>query len=315
VERGPDFILVGAPKCATGTIYELLGRRPGTFLAPKDLYFFGSDLVTTQHRLSAAEYGAQLEAAPPGAKLGDASVGYLCSERAAGEIYAFAPEARIVIALRNPLDAIPSLHRHCLYYGIEEIEDLGEALAAEEERSRGRRLPRRCAHPWMLRYAHVYRYADQVRRYFDAFGRARCHVVVYDDFRADPEAAMDALCSFLGLPPAGPGTAPDAGPPAGLRVNRARRARSRRLSALVTDPPAAARRVVRSLTPQSLRRRVAAGVLAANTAGAARPDVDPQLRAELAARFAGEVGQISELLERDLDRWLPAPQRPAGATR
>ncbi len=251
MDRRPDFVLVGAPKCATGTIYELLGRRPRTFLAPKDLYFFGSDLATAWPRLSEAEYRARFEAAPAGAVLGDASVGYLSSERAAGEIHAFCPDARIVIALRNPLDAIPSLHRHCLYYGLEEIEDLGAALEAEEDRARGRRLPRRCAHPWMLRYTHVYRYAGQLRRYFDAFGRGRCHVVVYDDFRADPGGAMDALGSFLrrraggaaGQPrqagaqpaaqrpahrPAGGGAAGRAGPDAAAAAAPPRRGSARR---------------------------------------------------------------------------------------
>ncbi len=313
MRRWPDFLLVGAPKCATGTIYELLGRSPHVFPAPKDQYFFGSDLATTQPRLSPAEYQAQFEAAPAGVKLADASVGYLCSERAAEEIHASAPDARIVIALRNPLEAIPSLHQHCLYYGLEEIEDLGAALEAEGDRAAGRRLPRRCAHPWMLLYTHVYRYADQVQRYFDAFGRARCHVVVHDDFRADPEAAMDVLCSFLELPAADRATAP--GAPASLRVNRARRARSRRLSSLLTDPPPLARRVVRGLTPQPLRRRVAERVLAANTAGSVRPSVDPNVCARLAAGFAGEVKSVSRLLDRDLGHWLQAPQKTAEAVR
>ncbi len=314
MDRWPDFLLVGAPKCATGTIYELLGRSPGVFGAPKDLYFFGSDLATTQPRLSPAEYQAQFEATPAGARLADSSVGYLCSERAAGEIRAAVPEARIVIALRSPLDAIPSLHRHCLYYGIEEIEDLGEALAAEGDRAAGRRLPRRCAHPWMLLYTHVYRYAEQVRRYFDAFGRERCHVVVYDDFRAEPEATMDALRSFLELPAPAPEeqAAADQPAPSELRVNRARRARSRRLSGLLTDPPAPARRIVRALTPQPLRRRVAEGVLAANTAGDAPPPVDPAVRAELADRFAAEVESVSRLLGRDLGHWLANPREAAG---
>ncbi len=313
--RWPDFILVGAPKCATGTIYELLGRNPGVFGAPKDLYFFGSDLATTQPRLSPAEYHAQFEAAPAGARLADSSVGYLCSELAAGEIHAAVPEARIVIALRSPLDAIPSLHRHCLYYGLEEIEDLGEALAAETDRAAGRRMPRRCAHPWMLLYTRVYRYAEQVRRYFDAFGRERCHVVVYDDFRAEPEGTMDALRSFLELPAPGPEEVAGASAPSELRVNRAQRARSRRLSALLTDPPRPARRLVRALTPQPLRRRVAEGVLAANTAGGAPPPVDPAVREELATAFAAEVESVSRLLGRDLGHWLANPREAAGTAR
>ncbi len=157
--RWPDFLLVGAPKSATGAIYEALGRDPHVFLAPKDLYFFGSDLATTQPRLAPEEYQAQFEVAPGDATLGDASVGYLCSERAATEIHASAPAAKIVIALRNPLQAIPSLHQHCLYFGIEELEDLGAALDAEADRARGRRLPRRCAHPWMLRYTHAFQHS------------------------------------------------------------------------------------------------------------------------------------------------------------
>jgi hypothetical protein len=311
MDRWPDFILVGAPKCATGSIYEFLGRHSRLFLAPKDQHFFAPDLATTQPRPSAAEYAAQLGAAPADATIGEASVGYLCSERAAAEIHARRPDARIVIALRNPLDAIPSLHQHCLYYGIEEIDDLGAALAAEDDRAAGRRLPRRCAHPWMLLYTHVYRYAGQLQRYFDAFGRSLCHVVVYDDFRADPEAAMDALCSFLGLP-AGELPAANADRTAPV-ANPARRARSRRLSALLTDPPAPARRLVRALTPQSLRRRIADGVLSANTAGGGRRDVDPAVRAALATRFADEVSLVSRMLDRDLGHWLEAPRAAAGA--
>lgn len=311
--RWPDFFLVGAPKCATGTIYELLGRQPQLFLAAKDVHFFAPDLATTQPHLSTAEYEARFKAAPAGVKLGDSAVGYLCSELAAGEIHARRPDAKIVIALRNPLDAIPSLHQHCLYYGLEEIEDLSTALEAEEDRAQGRRLPRRCAHPWMLRYRHVYKYAAQVQRYFDAFGRSRCHIVIYNDFRADPEAAMEALRSFLELPPADPATESNAPAPASVRANRARRARSRRLSALLTDPPAPVRRVVRRLTPQSLRRRVADGVLAANTAGAGRTEVDPAVRAGLADDFATEVDLVSQLLDRDLSEWLRPPRGTAEA--
>jgi hypothetical protein len=313
--RWPDFFLVGAPKCATGTIYELLGRSPQVFGAPKDLYFFGSDLATTQHRLSTAEYQAQFEAAPAGAMLGDSAVGYLCSELAAGEIHARRPDARIVIALRNPLDAIPSLHQHCLYYGLEEIEDLGAALEAEEERARGRRLPRRCAHPWMLRYMHVYKYADQVQRYFDAFGRSRCHIVIYDDFRANPDSAMAGLRAFLDLPRADPVESSGAPAPEDVRANRALRARSRRLSALLTDPPPLARRLVRGLTPQRLRRRLAEAVLAANTAGRGRAPVDPKVRAGLAAGFAAEMDRVSRLLDRDLGHWLQDPDGTAQAVR
>ena len=70
---------------------------------------------------------------------------------------------------------------------------------------------------------------------------------------------------------------------------------------------------MRRLTPQSLRRRVADGVLAANTAGAGRAEVDPDVRAGLAADFAAEVDLVSQLLDRDLGAWLRSPPEAAKA--
>ncbi|HEY5708445.1 MAG TPA: hypothetical protein VIS51_03545, partial [Solirubrobacterales bacterium] len=66
---------------------------------------------------------------------------------------------------------------------------------------------------------------------------------------------------------------------------------------------------------QPLRRRVAEGVLAANTAGDAPPPVDPAVRAELAAAFAAEVESVSRLLRRDLGHWLTTPREAAGTAR
>src|SRR5438270_9912720 len=99
----PDFVLVGAPKSATGTIDALLRSRPDVFMAPKDRHFFAPDLHSTQVRLSPPEYDRQFETAARGALLGEASVGYLCSADAARLIHDRRPDAKVVISLRDPL--------------------------------------------------------------------------------------------------------------------------------------------------------------------------------------------------------------------
>ena len=43
------------------------------------------------------------------------------------------------------------------------------------------------------RYRKIVRYTEQVQRYFDIFGRERVHVVIYDDFAADPAVAPSAI--------------------------------------------------------------------------------------------------------------------------
>jgi hypothetical protein len=296
----PDFVLVGAPKSATGTLSARLASHPGVHIPGKDLHFFAPDLPSTQLRLSPAQYDAQYEDVPEEKLRGEASVGYLYSTTAARAIHERRSDARIVMSLRDPVTAIPSLHRHCLYYGIEEIDDLAEALAAEPDRAQGRRLPARCAQPWMLRYTDIYRYADQVRRYFDLFGRGRCHVVIYEEFAEDPEPQADALTDFLGLDRVDSHR--------DERVNATRQARSRRVSALITDPPASARGILRATTPQWVRRRVADSLLGLNTRGSGPAEVvDVQVRTEIARLFAQENAHLSELLGRDLP-WGSQPR-------
>ena len=93
------------------------------------------------------------------------------SRQAAEEIRDFTTDARIVILLRNPVDQMYSQHSEMLYQGDEDIRDFAEALAAEDDRALGRRIPAGCRKPFALQYRAVARYCNQVDRYFSTFGR------------------------------------------------------------------------------------------------------------------------------------------------
>jgi hypothetical protein len=75
---------------------------------------------------------------------------------------------------------------------------------------------------------------------------------------------------------------------------------------MVVSPPAALRRVVRMATPQRLRRRIATGVMSANTAGDRDRTVDESVGERLREEIADEVAALSALLGRDLSGWLEA---------
>ena len=61
-------------------------------------------------------------------------------EIAAEEINAFSPDAQIIVMLRDPVEVMHSLHAELVFYRAEQIESFAEALAAEGDRKRGRRL-------------------------------------------------------------------------------------------------------------------------------------------------------------------------------
>src|SRR5262249_50339658 len=140
--RKPDLFIVGAPRCGTTAMYTYLGQHPDIFMsARKEPHFFGTDFSSPALDRDEQTYLALFTGARNETRAGEASVFYLCSRRAAKEIHAFSPSARIIIMLRNPVEMMYSLHSRHVLTGNEDINDFGTALAAAAERKRGLHLP------------------------------------------------------------------------------------------------------------------------------------------------------------------------------
>ena len=140
--RVPDFFLVGAPKCATTAMHHYLRQHPQLFMPEmKEVHHFGSDLGGLPGALTDEQYGALFAPASPEARVGQTSIWALYSNRAAQEIRAANPAARIVAIIREPIDMMYALHSEYVANGIEDIASFAKALDAEADRSRGKRLP------------------------------------------------------------------------------------------------------------------------------------------------------------------------------
>ncbi|NLF31866.1 MAG: sulfotransferase domain-containing protein [Planctomycetes bacterium] len=299
--RWPDFFLVGAPKCGTTAMNDYLAQHPGIFIPfRKELHYFGSDLQGTHFVRDRQAYLALFAGARADQVAGEASVWYLTSERAAGEIRQANPHARILIMLREPVSMLHSLHSQMLYNGNEDIADFAEALAAEDDRRAGRRLPPDVMNPTALHYRRHIRYAEQVGRYFTAFGRERTKVILFDDFRRDTAGACREVFAFLGV---------DAAFEPSIRVvNANKRVRFETMKLFFRKPPALLKRAGRLLVPSAKARQALwARLQRLNTRYEPRSPMDPALRAELTREFAPQVEALAELLGRDLSRWSRPP--------
>ena len=204
----PNFFIVGAPKCGTTSLHEYLQRHPEIFMPFfKEPHFFGSDLEGSrfrQFRAKPERYLKLFRDARGEKRIGESSPWYLTSERAAAEIQAYDPAAKIIIMLRNPIDMMYSMWSQFRYSGNEQIETFEEALAAEADRQAGRRI-RRVAHCVTgLRYREMTRFARQVPRYFERFGRENVKIIIFDDFRSDTPAVFRDVLAFLEVDPALP---------------------------------------------------------------------------------------------------------------
>jgi len=291
--RTPDFFIVGAPRCGTTALFGYLEQHPDIRLASlKEPHFFGSDTLYAR-RPTLDEYLNLFPATASEKRIGEASTSYLLSKNAATEIRAFCPTARIIAMIRDPVETMYSVHSMLLYYCNEDIIDFAEALGAEDDRLKGRRIPANAHIIDYLFYRRSVRFSDQIQRYFDAFGRERVKVVVFDDFRASTQTVYREVLEFLGVD--------IEFKPSFQVVNHNRAARSLWLQRLVLD-----RRTMnlrRKIRPRSLDHFVFGNLRRVNTSSKPRAPMDPALRRTLQHELAPEVERLSILLDRDLTMW------------
>jgi hypothetical protein len=279
-----------------------LAVHPDIFMARKEMHFFGSDLRfgSQFYRRDATAFLTEFNAANGQRRAGEASVWYLFSERAAAEIKAFNPDARVIIMLRNPVEMIHSLYCQFLFDGNEHLPTFAEAIAAQNDRRAGRRLGRQHYFAQGLVYHDIVRFTRQVERYFHTFGRDRVYVIIYDDFAADPDAVYQRALEFLEVP-----SLPIKN---GARViNGNKHVKNPVLRAVLNDPSVRrALLAVRPWLPQPVFTalgKAEARLRKLNTAPATRQAIDIELCRRLDEEFAPEVERMSALLGRDLTGW------------
>jgi hypothetical protein len=301
VPNVPNLYILGAPKCGTTALCTYLRRHPDIFMPPKEMHYFGSDLVfRNKPRITRQDYLSRYEAAGGERYRGDSAIWYLYSEQAAVEIAEARPDARCLALLRRPDDMVDSLHSEFLYQGDEDLPDLGAALEAEEDRRHGDRIPDSCDVPWALQYRRVARYADQVARYLAVFPRGQLHIVLFDDLEADTAGEYRGILRFLGVD--------DTFQPEFAVVNSNKTVRSPGFRQLLRHPPSPVRRLVRAtVRDQRVRRALGQRLVDLNTDVVPRARLDPSVRTLLMAAYADQVDRLAELIGRDLSAWTVPP--------
>jgi GrpB-like predicted nucleotidyltransferase (UPF0157 family) len=282
--RKPNFFIVGAPRCGTTSMYSYLKQHPEIWVSvSKEPHFFGSDLSPLPGGIREEDlYLALFAGAGDRPRVGEGSVWYLASERAPSEIRAYAPDAQIIVLLRDPVQMAYSLYGLYSRTGNEDLATFEEALAAEPERRGGRRVPAGAYFPEGLLYTEAACNAARLERYFGVFGRKNVHCIVFDDFVRDTAAVYRRTLEFLGVDPA---------------------------FQAELDPRRATQRVrmlaIRQLrdAPEEVKRRLQLKEMKQHESGGRQPPLPGELAARLRDLFAEEVRHLGDLLGRDLSAW------------
>lgn len=268
--------------------------------ANKEPNYFCNDLPAERVG-TLAEYEALFSTAPPHALTGEASVFYLYSTVAIGQIMAYNVNAKIIAMLRNPVEAARSMHSFRWNNHLEDVSDFEQAWRLQESRRDGRHLPPRWPYPQLLQYGAQNSYAPQVRRLLAQVPRKQCLFLLFEEFFADPSRQFARVLEFLGLPP-------DPARSTFPVVNQTVGVRSLGLDRLLRRPPPAILALRQAahafgFHPVRALRRL-------NRVARARPPLRESFRAELEEYFSVDVADLEQLLGRRLWPSLPSAAPP-----
>jgi len=187
--RLPDFVIIGAMKSATSTLYHWLAVQPEVFMAsPKETNFFARDWGR-----GVDWYREFFAAAEPGQLLGEASVMYTSPEHAdaaAERMKDVVPDVRLIYVIRDPVERIRSHYRHEVQRH-RETRPLLEAIGEPGNDYLGNSM-----------------YFERLAPYAQRFDAEHLLVIRFEDVVRDPWPGWDETLSLLDLAPRqNPGTA------------------------------------------------------------------------------------------------------------
>ncbi len=267
---GPvDILIVGAMRSGTTTIARHLGAHPDVHCAAaKEVHYFDR-----HYDAGPQWYREQLGGRRHQLRL-DATPNYMHDPQAIARIGRDAPDAHIIVSLRDPVKRAYSHYWHNVARGKEPLS-FAAALAAEPERLAADRLTR----AWFS-YRDRGFYGRQIAALLDEVDPRLVHLVDFDRYAQDQGRSLLDLCARLGLAP------PTAIEPERPRANGYQGFRSLRLRRFGAQLPAPLRRAVGRIN----RVETSYPPLPTATAEALRAEYaeDQELLARLRRQLAGQ---------------------------
>ena len=304
----PNFLIVGAAKSGTTSVYEYLNDHPQVYMSPvKEPYFFSFvdkvpdfqgpfDEKTNKEEIitSRAEYERLYDGVTNETAIGESSNAYLYLEGTAESIKKLVLDCKIVIILRDPVSRAFSHFLQHKMLGTEML-DFEEAIEKEDERKQKN---------WRWHYRYIDQGRDywQVKRYLDVFGGEKVRVYLFDDLVGEPEQMMINLSEFLRIDPEFYRNYDF------RRFNKPGLPKNQAMHHLIRHQNPV-RKIAHVLTPLFLRRWVVALIEKSNYKYDDKPTLDPGTRMKLKCLFESDIKKTAELIGRNLNMWLPEKQQ------
>ncbi len=177
-----DFMIVGAQKCATTSLFQLLDQHPSLYgSTTKEPHFFST---SKNWEAELDSYHLLYKNRKEGDLCFEASTTYTFAphrnQDIPGDLFAYNPALKFIYLVRKPLSRIVSGYMHAYERGY---TSTGIERALKEE-------------PYFI---DITRYNDQIAPYIERFGKEQVLVLDFDDFNSKRSEVIAQITAFLGV--------------------------------------------------------------------------------------------------------------------
>ena len=177
----PNFLIIGAPKCATTSLSENLRKHPEIFMCrPKEPFFFDRDEIYAR---GWAWYESLFQGVNEEKAIGEATTTYSSMEafpNAIPRIIKHLPDASIIYVTRHPLERIRSNW----------VEFLSQGLTTQPFNLAVRSIPH---------FIDASQYHKQLQGYLAHFPKTKILILFYEEYRKRPQRVLRKCFEFLGV--------------------------------------------------------------------------------------------------------------------
>jgi len=200
----PDFIIIGAAKSGTSSLFDYLRQHPEVFMPDrKEFHYFSyeeyvshlegpGDRANIEYACgNKQDYYDAFSAGSGFHAVGEASPSYFQYPAVPERIYNELGPVKIIVMLREPVSRAFSNYKHMKRLGRETLS-FNDALLAERSRKE-----RGWTEFWL--YGEGGMYSEMLSRYINQFGRDNIHVIIYEEFCRDLLKSVRGVYQFLGV--------------------------------------------------------------------------------------------------------------------
>jgi len=201
-QKKPNFIIIGAMKAATTSLYTYLKQHPDVFMtAIKEPMFFNNFQNNNNFKIlgrktkkitTFEQYYPLFDAVKNEKAIGEASPTYISSENCPNLIQQHLPNVKIIAVLRQPVARAYSNFLHARRADRESISDFETAFNKETERKTENWSP-------LYHYKSKGYYAEQLEQYFNLFPKENIKVVLFEDLVKNPIRITQEVFKFLNI--------------------------------------------------------------------------------------------------------------------